>query len=171
MMKSILIKAGIITLVVLFYFTVWSEIRGMVTAYAFIPQIEYVIENCNEYVYYTERKPTSLLIQVYHEGINDYVDFSYTTPAGFYLLMGLVILIMFNGKKFHYYLLAGLHLILWVISLSVLIPGLCVHLLFMNIMDISIKYFTPFGTFIIIIMVLTPGFLNKLSVHSKKDNS
>ena len=167
MLKQILIRTGLLLLLVLIYFGIWRDVRGLLTVYAVIPQVEFAATHCNEYIFLTERSNTSLIIQVFEERINDYRDFSYTAPAGFYLLFGLAALILIGAKKVHYYLLAGFHALLWAVVLLVILPGLCFHLLFLNIIDLSIKYLTPFGTFVIIIMAITPGFMEKLSSGSK----
>lgn len=155
-MKTYLTRALLILIVILIYFFMWRDVRGLVTQYVVVPQIEYSQTNCDQIIHYDIHKPTSLRIHLYDYEIEDYVTFSYTTPAGFYLLMGLVFIIFLNGYKIHYQLLIGFHFIFWFLSSISIYPGLCLNMIFLHFTNLGIKYFTPFATFIIIIMILSP---------------
>jgi len=146
----------------LLYFFIWRDVRGIVTQYIVLPQIEYAQEHCSDVIHFDVIKPTSLRIHLLDEKIDEYYTFSYTAPAGFYLLMGLVLVILLNGRKIHFQLLLGFHFVFWILSTVSIYPGLCVHSFFMHFTNLGIKYFTPFVTFIVIILVVSPKFRKKL---------
>jgi hypothetical protein len=156
-MKGYLKKGGVAVLIILIYFTAWRGIRGFVTSTAVIPQIEYAVLHCDEYLQYDVVKPTSLRIWQYNREAQEYNIYSYTTPAGFYLLAGVLVILLLNGTKIYYLLLAGYHGGFWLVSTLTILPGFCIHPLFLHITYLGIKYLTPFVTFMILIMLISPG--------------
>lgn len=155
---NVYLKKGLLAaVIILVYFTAWKAFRGFVTSVSIIPQIEYAIANCDEYLQYDVVKPTSLRIWQYNREREEYDVYSYTTPAGFYLLMGLLVILLLNGTKIYYLLLTGYHAGFWIISTLTIIPGFCIHPVFLHITFLGIKYLTPFVTFMILIMLISPG--------------
>ncbi len=153
----------VIVLVAL-YFTVWSSVRGAVTTYTVLPQIELAKEYCNKTIYFEQSRPTSTVIHVYSERKLEYDTVYYTTPAGFYLLFGLIFILLFGAGTIYYKALLGYHLGFWVLSILVMLPGFCIHPIFLHLSGLGIAYLTPFVTFAIIIFLLSPN----LSANFKK---
>lgn len=166
-MKEYLKKGIIILVAILVYFTAWRAIRSFVTAVSIIPQIEYAISSCNEYLQYEQVKPTSLRIYLYDWERKVYDVYSYTTPAGFYLLAGLLILIWFNSSSMYYLFLVGYHMVFWVLSTVTLLPGLCVHPVFLHLTFLGIQYLNSFITFAILIILISPGMRKTFSLRDK----
>lgn len=164
------LKRGLISLlVIIVYFTVWKEIRGFVTSLAIVPQIEYAITSCDDTIEYNRTpKSTSIFIYLPDREQNEYERYGYVAPAGFYLLFGLVFIVMAGGAKLTYYLLFGFHGIFWILSSILILPGLCIHPLFLHLAVIGSKYFTPFITFMILILLVSPDLRNKLGIESDK---
>lgn len=144
-------------LIVLVYFTIWKEIREYVTSNMIVPQIEYAISNCDDTIAFDESKSTSLFIHLLDRERNEYDTYGYISPAGFYLLFGLVFIVILGGSRFYYYLLSGFHAFFWILSSVTILPGLCYHPLFLHLTFAGIKYFTPFVTFLILILLISPN--------------
>lgn len=163
-MKSLLKKLAFILLIVAVYFAIWRDFRGLVTTYTVLPQIEYSIQNCDQYSYIDQEKSTSFDLYVYDSLTEEYDYFRYTTPAGFYFLFGLVMIVLLQARKIHYQLMTGFHLTLWFITILIFLPALCLYPPLLHFNTIAIKYITPFITFLIITMVLSPKFQKKLNL-------
>lgn len=154
-------------LIVAAYFTVWRTVRGFVTSEAIIPQIEYAISTCDDTIAYDQSKSTSLFIYLLDRGKNEYETFGYVSPAGFYLLFGVLVIVLMGGGKFYYYLLFGFHALFWILSTATILPGLCSTPVFLHITVAGIKYFTPFITYLILILLISPNLKKRLNVQSR----
>lgn len=162
---NIYVKRVLICLVIiLVYFTIWRSVRVFVTTHAIIPQIEYATTNCDETIAYERSKSTSVFIYLVDREKNEYETFGYVSPAGFYLMFGLVFIILLGGGRFYSYLLVGYHGLFWVLSVAFILPGLCYHPVFLHLTVLGIKYFTPFITFLILILLVSPDLKKKLDV-------
>lgn len=163
------LKRGLISIVIVFiYFTAWRNFRSFVTSSAVIPQIEYAILNCDDTIAYDEAsKSTSLFIYLLDKESNEYETYGYVTPAGFYLLFGLVFIVLFGGGRFYYYLLFGFHGLFWILSVASMFPALCYHSAFLHLTVLGIKYLTPFITFLILILLISPGLKERLSMQDE----
>lgn len=160
------IKRGLISIVIiLIYFTGWKGIRGFVTSGLVVPQIEYAITSCDETIAYNQSKSTSLFIYLLDREKNEYETFGYVSPAGFYLLFGLVFIVLMGGGKFYYYSLFGFHGLFWALSTATILPGLCYHPVFLHFTFVGIKYFTPFFTFLILILLISPRLKRGLEIE------
>lgn len=157
-------KILIFFLVIIAYFTIWKSIRGFVTSQMVEPQIEYAISNCDNTIAYDRLKSTSLQIHLLDKEKNEYETYGYTAPAGFYLLFGLVFIVLLGGSRFYYYLLIGFHSLFWFLSTITIIPGLCYHSAFIHFTFAGIKYITPFVTFLILILLISPNLKERLDV-------
>lgn len=160
-------RVFICALIVVAYFTLWKSVRGLVTTHIVVPQIEYAISNCDETIAYDQLKSTSLLIHILDREKNEYVTHGYTAPAGFYLLFGLVFIILSGGDKLYYYLLLGFHIVFWLISSATVWFGLCYESLFIHFTFAGIKYLTPFFTFLILILLISPNLQKRLDISDK----
>ena len=165
-LKRILISLAIIII----YFTAWRSVRRFVTSQAIIPQIEYAISSCDETIAYDQSKSTSLFIYILDHEKNEYETFGYVSPAGFYLLFGLIVIVLMGGDRFYYSLLLGFHAIFWILSTITISPGLCTHSAFLHITVVGIKYFTPFVTYLILILLISPGLKRRFDVQNKDRN-
>ena len=163
-MKVYLKRAIISIIIVVAYFAIWKSVRGLVTTEVVVPQIEYAITNCDDTIAFDQLKPTSLLIHVLDHEENEYVTYGYTAPAGFYFLFGLVFIVLLGGNKIYYYLHFGFHGLFWIFSTATIIPGLCYQSIFFHLTYSGIKYFTPFFTFLILILMISPNLKKKLNV-------
>lgn len=168
-MKKYLIKGLLAAVIILVYFTGWRAVREFVTSVSIIPQIEYAMAHCDEYLQYDVVKPTSLRIYQYDWEREEYDVYSYTTPAGFYLLAGLVFIFLLNGTKIYYLLLAGYHAGFWIISTLTLLPGFCIHPVFLHITFLGIQYLTPFVTFMILLLLISPGMKKTFSTPKRQE--
>ncbi len=164
LLKRILYTAGI----VLFYFTVWSGVRGFVTTYTVLPQVEFAKEYCGKTIYVDQNRPTSSIIHVYNDRSLEYDTIYYTTPAGFYLLFGLVFVVLVGGGIIYYKILLGYHLGFWAISILTMTPGFCIHPVFLHISNLGIIYLTPFVTFLVIIFLMSPKLVEKFKDPSRQ---
>lgn len=160
------VKRGLVSLlIVIIYFTAWKELRAYVTSVTIVPQIEYAIEKCDDAIAFDyASKSTSLYIYFLDRQQNEYVTFGYVTPAGFYLLFGLVFIVLAGGGALYYYILAGFHGIFWLLSSILILPGLCLHPLLLHLAVVGIKYFSPFITFLILILLISPDMRKKLNL-------
>lgn len=154
-------------LIVVIYFTVWKNFRGIVTTEIVVPQMEYAIKNCDDTIAFDQLKPTSLLIHLLDLEKNEYVTYGYTAPAGFYLLFGLIFIVLFGGERLYYYLHLGFHGLFWIYSTATIIPGLCYQPLFIHLTFAGIKYLTPFFTFLILILLISPNLQKRLNVSGQ----
>lgn len=162
---NIYVKRVLISLtLILVYFTLWKSVRSFVTTNAIIPQIEYAAANCDETITYERSKSTSVFIYLLDREKNEYESFGYVSPAGFYLMFGLVFIVMLGGGRFYYSLLFGYHGLFWMLSIAVMLPGLCYHPVFLHLVVLGIKYFSPFITFLILILLVSPDLKKKLGV-------
>lgn len=167
-MNVYLKRALISLLIVVAYFTIWRMVRGFVTSHAVIPQIEYAISTCDDTISYEQSKSTSLFIYLLDREKNEYETFGYVSPAGFYLLFGLVIIVVMGGGRFYYFLLLSFHALFWILSTATILPGLCSTPVFLHITVAGIKYITPFITYLILILLISPNLRKKLNVQSRK---
>lgn len=163
-MKSLLKKFFFILVIVAVYFALWRDFRAMVTTYTVLPQIEYSIQNCEKYSHVDQDKSTSFDLYVYNSLTEEYDYFRYTTPAGFYFLFGMVMIVILKSSKIHYQLMVGLHVLLWLFTILIFLPALCLYPPLLHFNTIAIKYISPFLTFLIITMVLSPQFQNRLNI-------
>ena len=157
----------IICLIVLIYFTIWRSVRGFVTQNAVVPQIEYAIANCDETISYQQSRATSLYLFLLDREKNEYETFGYVSPAGFYLLFGLLFIVMMGGSRIFYFFLFGFHFLFWILSTATILPGLCFHRIFLHITFAGVSYFTPFFTFLIIILLISPKLLHKFGLEKE----
>ncbi|WP_234571636.1 hypothetical protein [Rhodohalobacter sp. 614A] len=163
------VKRGLISIfIVVIYFTAWKGIRSFVTSTTIIPQIEYAISNCDDTIAYERSaKSTSLFIYLLDREANEYETYGYVTPAGFYLLFGLIFIVLLGGGRFYYYLLFGFHALFWILSTAAIFPALCYHSAFLHFTVLGIKYFTPFITFLILILLISPDLKNRLNISDE----
>ncbi|TVR16952.1 MAG: hypothetical protein EA391_06245 [Balneolaceae bacterium] len=167
-MKTVLKRTLYVVVLTLFYFTVWSSVRGWVTTYTVLPQVELAKEYCNKTIYVDQNRPTSTIIHVYNERNEQYDTIYYTTPAGFYLLFGLVFVILFGGAAIYYKVLLGYHLGFWILSIISMMPGFCIHPLFFHVSNLGIIYLTPFVTFLVIIFLMSPKLLTAFKISDQQ---
>ena len=166
-MQTVLKRILFVVLLTLFYFTVWSSVRGLVTTYTVLPQVELAKEHCNKTIYVDQSRPTSTIIHVYNERNEKYDSIYYTTPAGFYLLFGLVFVILLGGASVYYKTLLGYHLGFWVLSIISMMPGFCIHPVFFHVSNLGIIYLTPFVTFLVIIFLISPKLLAAFKISDQ----
>lgn len=140
--------------VVLFYFLVWNEIRGAFTTYLMIPQVELAAAHCTNPVGYEVASDTA--ITIFHGDTH----YRFNAPAGFYFLFAMIFIVMLNGKNKYYRLIIGYHLVFAMLSLLTFYPGLCYMPVFLHLSAIGNSYFTPFFTFFVLILLISPR-LNK----------
>lgn len=151
-------------LIVITYFTVWKSIRGFVTSELVIPQIEYAITNCDETIAFDRSKSTSLTIHLLDKEANKYETYAYISPGGFYLLFGLVFIVLLGGNRFYYYSLIGFHVLFLLFSTATIVPGLCYQSLFIHTTFAGIKYVTKFVTFFILILLVSPNLKKRFDI-------
>jgi len=168
-MKTALQRALIILFIILIYFTVWHGFRGLITQHVIIPQIEYAISHCDDSIHYHPHRSTSLYIHLLNSEQTEYETFGYVSPGGFYLLFGLFFIVLLGGGKLYYILLIGYHLIFWILSTATILPGLCWHRAFIHFTFLGTTYFTPFVTFLIIILLISPKLMIQLNLKNRRD--
>lgn len=169
-MKTMAKRLLVVLLIVLIYFTVWRGVRGFVTQSVIIPQIEYAISHCDDTIHYHPERSTSVYIHLLNAEQTEYETFGYISPGGFYLLFGLVFIVLLGGGKIYYLLLFGYHLAFWILSTASILPGLCWHRAFIHVTFAGITYFTPFVTFLIIILMISPKLVSRFRLEKNLMN-
>lgn len=156
--RSFLKRFLITTVLIGAYFGLWRDFRGLVTQRITIPIIESAKIKSNQYINYESVKPTSTVVYFYDAEINDYDSYLYTTPAGFYFLLGLVFVAIFNGGKFFYKLVTYLNFGIWLLSILFVWIGLHYVDIIFHLALLCSKYLLRGFTFIIIVLLISPNF-------------
>jgi len=154
-----------VTLVVAVYFSGWKMIRSTITSSLIIPQITSAQNHCDGNVSYERASSTAVV--VYRETEQDeQQSVRFNAPAGFYLLLGLVLLILKQAERRWFAMLLGYHAIFTTLAVSTFFIGLCYMPLLLHISAAGNSYFTPFFTFFVLLNVLFPQFRQAISGSS-----
>lgn len=157
--KRVLVTA----IIVLIYFSVWRDIRGMIMENVIIPQVDYAIAHCDDTIRYHQNRSTSVHIFILDTGKEKYNDYSFVSPTGFFFLAGLVFIVLMGGGGFYYMLLCGYHLLIWIFSAALFLPALCNFRFILYLIIGAGEYFTPFVTMFIALILVSPSFRKKFS--------
>jgi len=144
------------------FFLVWRDFRVLVLQSVTIPIIEYAQDSCEGTVHYQRSKDTSIFIFIYDFEREEYDRFAYNSPAGFYFLLGLLIIVLFNGSAFHYKVWAYFHFPFWFLTIPFTWLGSCYNNYFLHLNYLGIRYVTPFITFLILALLISPNLRQKL---------
>ena len=156
-------KRGLLSvLVFVLFFLVWRDLRAFVLTHVTIPIVEYTQENCDTTVYYHRNKDTTIHIYLYDYEREEYEMFDYNSPAGFYFLLGLLIIILLNGNVFHYKIWAYFHFPFWFVTIPFIWLGTCYSDYFLHFNYLGIRYVTPFITFLLLALLISPNLRQKL---------
>lgn len=163
-MKTISKRVLLAVILVGVYFGLWRDFRGVVTQNITIPIIENATEKSNQFINYYSVKPTSTVVYFYDASNEEYDQYLYTTPAGFYFLLGMLIVAFLDGGKFYYKLVIYFNLSLWLLSIiSIWIGLLYVEIIF-HIALVNTKYILQAFTFIVLALLISPNFRQVLRI-------
>lgn len=156
-----------VVVVVAVYFTGWKMVRAAITSSLIIPQITYAEEYCDVNLSYERASSTAVVVdREISEGEQQSTRFN--APAGFYLLLGMVLLILKQADRRWFSMILGYHAIFTVLSVSTFFIGLCYLPLLLHLSAAGNSYFTPFFTFFVLLNVLFPDFRNTIAGTSDR---
>lgn len=156
-MNRKLTRVLLAVLVIAVYFTGWKELRSTVTSSLVIPQLEAASVGCENRVDFEAASNTAVVITRL-AGSGEMISYRFNAPAGFYLLFGTTLLILFGAKSRLYLLLFGYHLLFAILSVSTIYVGSCHFPGFLHISAAGNSYFTPFFTFFVLLYLFFPSF-------------
>ena len=165
-LKNLAIKFTLIVITVILFVTVWRDLRVAVLDFATVPLIENAQQNCENTIYLQRSKDTSIFIFIYDFGAEEYERFGYNSPGGFYFVAGLLIIILLNGNSLHYKIWAGFHFPFWLLTIPFNWLGSCYSTYFLHFNHYGIRYATPFITFLILALIISPKLKEKLDKKS-----
>lgn len=153
-------------LVIAVYFTGWKELRTTVTSSLVIPQLEAASAGCDTTIDFEAASNTAVVIT---RGANsgEMISYRFNAPAGFYLLFGTVLLILFGAEKRLYLMFLGYHLVFAIFSISTIYVGACSIPGFLHISAAGNSYFTPFFTFFVLLYLLFPSFRSSFNEENQ----
>jgi hypothetical protein len=155
-----------VILVAALYFFGWKSVRSAITSGLVVPQITYASEHCDDGITF-ERASSTAVVIFRTDSAGEPVSYRLNAPAGFYLLLGMVLLILAKAKRMWFFMIAGYHALFTVLTVSTVAFGLCYFPLLLHLSSAGNSYFTPFFTFFVLLNVLFPQFRQAISGSSE----
>ncbi|NBC65200.1 MAG: hypothetical protein GVY07_05975 [Bacteroidetes bacterium] len=159
-MKEYLIRLVLMGAFLLFYISLWTEVRSAFTYHLIVPQIESAAGQCDASIEYQPASDTAVVIT------RNNVGYRFNAPAGFYLLFAVSLIILFGGRRVFYWLIVGYHLGFAVLVLSTFYLGLCLAPVILHLSPAGNAYFTPFFTFFVLIVLFFPSIRHRFNQKS-----
>ncbi len=154
-----------VIVVVAVYFSGWKMVRSSITSSLIIPQIEAAADHCNSSAGYEQVSNTAVLVSL-QDNNGEPQTYRFNAPAGFYLLLALVLLFLKKADRKWFGMILGYHAIFTTLLVSTFYIGLCYLPILLNLSAAGNSYFTPFFTFFVLLNIIFPDFVDTISRKS-----